>query len=956
MIQFFRSFLIIVILSLITPIIGYSQYWEFGQNKVQYRDFNWKVIETKEFSIIYYEGGERIAKFAKTILLDAYKLLSQTLSHTPQEPIPVIIYNSHNDFEQTNVTLSLIDEATGGFTEVFKNRVVVPFNGSYEDFRRVLVHELTHAFQFSISRGTGIIPRISLLNIPLWFVEGMAEYLSLGWDAESDMIIRDALYYDKIKPIKQLYLIEGSYLMYKEGQSILQFIADRYGRKKIGELFHKIGLVGGLNKAIESVLGINVEELNRLWMADLKKKYWASCALKDEVPSDARRLTEHKDYFFNTAPSISPDGSEIVFISDRDEYENLYLMSSIDGRIKCKLIGGGKSAGFESLHILYGGTTWDPSGKNIAFVAKSSGKDVLYIMDVCKRKVIKKFSPKLDGIFSPSFSPDGKFVAFRGIKDGMADIYVLNIATGKLEQLTSDEYDDLTPNWSPDGEYIIFSSDRPLNGESWHYGKYTIFKIGTTYELPIQIPQPILENRASYVASPIWIQDKILFVSNQDGVNNLYILDVGSSPQDSANYIMQLTNVIGGIFTPSISNDGKHLAFCSYTDMGWDIYTIKYPLQKGLECSPESSFSRCYTEVKFAESCGEDTAKIEAKKLGLRFTPDWGGGSVSYVYGGGIFGNLRLAVSDLLGNHQFYIETNSPGNLTANYYISYLYLPRRLDFGIATFKQEYYWLIGDTLLGDLLLYEKLYGGGVLFEYPIDKFRRVDLELNGYVDEMGLYPYHELDTVLFSEKLYISGPVLSYVLDNSIWGPMGPQNGERGKITVSATLPVVSPTWLYNYYKFDLRKYIRITNRYSFAIRAINAGIWGKDKERVYLAIGGADDLRGYKIGEFKGRNVSVLNFELRYPFIDKLMIAFPIPISIGGIRGALFCDFGYATDELKRFKPFEQGVLKDLKFGFGTGLRIRFPFFIIRFDIAKNTNLLNLSKETYMYLSLGPEF
>lgn len=950
-------------LLLASPLSSY--YWEFGQNKVQYRGFDWQVIDSDKFSIIYYPGGEELAKFAQSVLNDAYGSLSSALSHKPKEPIPVIIYNSHNNFEQTNVTLSIIDESTGGFAEPIKNRMVVHFDGSYERFRHLLAHELTHPFQFSMTRGPGfasLLPTSGIYAIPLWFVEGMAEFFSLKWDAESDMIIRDAMYWNKLYSIDKLYLIEGSYLMYKEGQSILRFIANRYGEKKIGEIFRISGKMGGLNSAFESAIGVDTKELNQLWMKELKKHYWALCAQKNEEPENARRLTKHEGYFLNTAPSISPDGSEIVFLSDRDRYEGLYLMSSIDGRVKAKLVGGGRTTGFESLHIMHGGIGWHPNSREIAFVVKSQAKDVLYTLNVKQKKILKRFVPELDQIFSPSFSPDGKFIAIRGVKDGAADIYILNYSTGELSSLTQDQYDDLTPSWSPDGKYIVFSSDRPFDGDAWKYGQYTIFKADMAGQGP---PQSLLKERATYVASPLWIfsdslEDKIFFISNRNGVNNLYSANLPSIDETEITSPMQLTDVIGGIFTPSISKSGKFLTISSYINSGWDIYILKNPSSKGTSPNPKKLYDTRYTEIEIETEIEEDTSpqdssnEVESKKLGLRFTPDWGGGAISYSTGGSFSGVLRLAVSDLLGNHRVYLETSSPNNLLANYYLTYFYLPRRLDFGIATFREEqyyYYWFDPD-----IVYRREILGGGFLLSCPTDKFHRADLELLGYKREEESY-FRPEERTLGIEQYYQVGTSLAWIYDNSIWGHTGPMLGKRGKLSMYSALPSVS-TFLYNVYKLDFRRYIGIGRRYSFAGRVINIGIWGKDKENVEdIWLGGPEDLRGYAVQDsIAGKNIGVLNLEFRYPFIDYINIAFP-PISIRGIRGVLFCDFGYATNSFdpSKLRVFEDGRLQDLKFDFGTGVRMRFSYLIFKLNFAWNNDFVDTSKP-YISFSLAPEF
>ncbi|MFA5032490.1 MAG: hypothetical protein WC614_05660 [bacterium] len=945
------SFCLFLLLSFIP--FAYSQYWEFGKNKVQYKGFDWKVVDTDEFSLVYYPGGEELEKFAHNVITENYERYCKALNHKPKGRVPVIMYNSHNDFEQTNITTE-VDESVGGFTEIFKSRVVVPFDGSYEVFRHVLSHELVHAFQFSVLKGDGFTQVLALKvsQIPLWYMEGMAEYFSLGWNAEADMVIRDALYWDKIRPVDRLYEIQGSYLMYKEGQSILNFIVNRYGENKVGEILKKQGIIGNFEGSLEQVLGIDEKELNRLWMQELKTKYWKECAGKLPVPENTRQLTDRDGkYAFNTSPVISPDGSEIAFFSDRDDYESLYLMSAINGEVKAKLIGGGKTEAFESFHIMQGGIGWSPDNQKIVMVAKNAGKDVLYIMNSHSRKITKKIVPDLDRVFSPSFSPDGKKIAIRGVKEGAADIYVIDLKSGDMEQITEDMYDDMTPSWSLDGKYILFSSDRPCEDSVWRYGYYSVFRVGAfdnvVEKMPIDMP------RASCVVSPMQVVGDstgdtcVLFVSNYTGANNLFVFHSRDKK------LLQLTDVIGGVFTPSVTKDGKYLTFSLYCKGGWDIYAIKNPTSKGFVADSEKVFSLKYNII------NKDTTPDSGKKLGLRITPDWASGGLAYSSSGSSI-YAEFLMSDWAGNHQLYLQSNSPDNLLGNFYVSYLYRPHRWDYGIAFAREEYGYYTSSY-------YEwkkhSETGGAFLAQYPVDKFRRIELDWQGFLtEEEGFHTDGIADSSLGAEWYYITGPSISFVLDNSIWNQTGPYNGERMKISLSSKLPLEDMpgerySRAYNLYSIDLRRYLRITNNFSFAMRFMNIGIWGRDEISTYIT--DADYLRtGWGVDLVEGKNLGLFSMEFRYPFIDEVKIAFPLPLILGGIRGGTFVDFGYGKDNFnfKEMKIMQNGELKDLKMSFGTGIRMNLYQFYLKMDCAWSTDLMHSISQPCYYISLSPEF
>ncbi len=426
------SFLLVCCLLCVQP--GYGQ--SFGKNHVQYKEFKTKYIQSEHFDIYFDEGGLDIAEFVAEVAEQSYLELKDDFRYELSSRITIIVYNSHNDFQQTNVQIAPPEESVGGFTEFFKNRVVIPYEGNWEKFRHVIHHELTHAVMLQMVYGSGvqsIITGLARLQLPGWFVEGLAEYESRGWDTESDMFMRDAALNGYIPEIPYL----GGFLAYKGGQSVLYYISQKYGGEKIGELLGKIKINKSLERGMRQSIGVGVEDLNKRWQKHLKKEYWPDIAGRQEPEEFARQLTDHTKYrnFINNSPALSPNGDKIAFLSDKSDYFDIYLMSAIDGKIISKLVSGQKTGDLEELHWLRPGIAWSPDSKYIAFAAKSGGEDALKIVDVRKRKIVRSMKFGLDGVFSPSWSPKNDEIAFSGIKHGTCDLYAVNLSTGALRQI-----------------------------------------------------------------------------------------------------------------------------------------------------------------------------------------------------------------------------------------------------------------------------------------------------------------------------------------------------------------------------------------------------------------------------------------------------------------------------------------------------------------------------------------
>ena len=557
---------------------------QFGKNKVQYKNFDWKMVPTEHFDIYYYTGEEDAALRAARMAERAYVRLSRILRHEIAENVPVILYASHTDFQQTNITPGLIPEGVGGITEYQKRRVFLPFTGSYGEFDHVLTHELVHAFQTDILFGTGTEANPFAFQPPLWFMEGMAEYLSLGGvDPHTEMWLRWSTlegFFIPLPMMDQVFDIR----VYRIGQAIWDFIGERYGDEKIGELLRMTGYYRSIDVAFEKTLGIDRHALSDDWEDYVKKKYYPQITDLDRPDKDARRISKRSDSGqVHLAPSLSPDGSLCAYIEDAQFSTDIMLASGIDGKVLGRLLQGERSADFESLRYFYTSLGWSPDGKLLAFPSKRGGEDVLNILDVEKREVVRTYSFHLDGLVSPSYHPDGKHIVFSGVSGGESDLYLLDLSTENLEKLTSGPHFERDPQWSPDGKRIVFVTDRGLDTdlENLVFGQSKVaFLDVATKEITL------MPGQEGKNISPQWSPDgtAVAFVSDRDGISNLYVQDLTSERLYRLTRLM--TGVTGIIDTSppfSWSRNGRRIVYTTFQGEGWDLYQIEDPLDVMIE-------------------------------------------------------------------------------------------------------------------------------------------------------------------------------------------------------------------------------------------------------------------------------------------------------------------------------------------------------------------------------------
>jgi Tol biopolymer transport system component len=533
------------ILSITTaPSIVQAQY--FGQNKVQYDKFDFKVMKTEHFDVYFYPEMETAAKQAARMAERWYARLSRIFNHKLKGRQPLILYASSPEFQQTTALTGLIGEGTGGVTESFKRRIILPLAGSLEATDHVIGHELVHAFQYDMTSQDspsyqGASP--GLARIPLWFIEGLAEYLSIGSiDPHTAMWMRDVTQRRELPTIKKME-DPYKYFPYRYGQSLWAYITGKWGDEAVPSLMKQVSRVGDLEGAVKRVLNVNFETLSKEWQQSLIDAY-DPIAQRTQLNEKGSRalLKGSEEARYNVSPALSPDGSKIVFLSSRDLFSiDMYLADARTGKITKKLIKTAVDPHFESLQFIKSSGSWDSQGKRFVFGAIVKGDPALVVVDTENGNREKEIAfENLGEILNPTWSPDGRYIAFSALEGGLTDIFMYDLGSGELKKLTDDPFSDLYPAWSPDGRSIAFVTDRFSSDLS-------ILNIG---ELQMALLNPEtgeMEKIPGFAGAqninPQWSPDSkaLFFLSDQNGIADIYRIDLDSKK------ITQVTNLYTGV-------------------------------------------------------------------------------------------------------------------------------------------------------------------------------------------------------------------------------------------------------------------------------------------------------------------------------------------------------------------------------------------------------------------------
>lgn len=948
----------VVVLSVTATVSDSSaQYYQFGRNKIQYENFEWNVLRTDHFDVYYYPEMRDLAEHGAFFAEEIYDELQDKFTFELSERVPLVFYSTNLHFKQTNTTPGFIPDGVGGFFEFLKGRVVIPANGDIHRFKRVIRHELVHVFTFNrIVRVLRDYRQPVDRFVPLWFTEGLAEYWSGGQDYNHEMIIRDALFTNYLVPLESIFRIQGSFLMYKQGESLCRFISERYGERALLELIDHVWVDRDFRKVMEHVLHEEFDTIASDWLEWLKGQYYPRIA-ESEFPSLVSSQIEGRGFSYKPEVYRGKDGVRRVFyVGNKSGYSNVYSVA-VDSTYRPveearEIVKGERSDRFEAFHLFESRISISKDGI-LAFVTKSGARDVIHLFDVERNQLLTTLDfPELTAVYSPDWSPEGDRLAFASIDEsGYSDLFVFDTEAGRLDRITQDFFDDRDPAWSPDGNYLAFSSDRSSTADA---GSYNLFSYAFDTG---QIEFVTAGDR--FDLSPRWSPDgnSLIFASavrdstGRFGAQDVWVAEIGSKvPQPPAlasldigvndslsiepTKVSRLTNLSGAAFDPSWTEDNR-VVYSSFEGYRFSIRAL--PSIDSLMANPKEvgriGVSSTREPWEFGR-LGVD-AGVEELPYRKRYRLDIAQGQISQSASVGTFGGAVMAFSDMMSNDYLYLTILNSADSQRDFLrdlsvsITRVQLHRRTNFAYGAFRfsgRRYDISDPDALVSLPIFYETQYGAFGGISYPVSKFRRIEVNTSA--------SWSDKEIIGRQRQAFLLSNSLSLVHDNALYSANGPVDGWRGGITGAYTTDIRYSNVSYFTAMADLRYYRQLLPGISFAARG--SAMWNQGREARLFVAGGSWDIRGHKLFSIRGQKMWLASTELRFPIVNAPALIAPIfaPFGIVSLRGALFFDAAHAWND--DYYHIQQDInAGETRGAAGGGLRLNlFNAFILRYDVG----------------------
>ncbi|NJN27135.1 MAG: translocation protein TolB [Cyclobacteriaceae bacterium] len=542
---------------------------KFGKNRVQYKNFKWRYYSTENFDIYFYDGGDEIARIATTYLEKEFDRITDILGTISYTKTEIYLYNSPTDLLQSNIGVNENSFDVAGQTDFLKPLVEIAYPGNTEEFKNMLIYKLSSMLINDMMFGGSLSDMFQnsyLLLLPEWFMDGAARYTAYGWDVEMDDYVRDVIRNKSTKNLNKFSGQEATLI----GQSIWNFIAERYGVGYISNILNLTRIIRNEERSIAGTLGISFKNFMKEW----NNYYTEQTNFVDQnyvLPDKNAAIITSKKGMDIKDIKLSPEGNYIAYATNNRGKYRVHLSKTGKKRDKVIMKGGYKVINQEpdkSIPLL----SWKDEN-TLGIVHNRYGKSFLTIYEISSNKKFRKELTTINQVKDFDIVPNGNLAVLSADRNGDNDLYLISLKRNSVKRITHDFYDDVNPRFVPGTSSIIFSSNRTTDTINVKGRK--IEDITNTYNIFIYNIDSTkntvhrLTNTLSSNIKPMAVSEKeFFFVSEQQGIFNLFKYDL------SKGIYHQVSNFASGIKEFDISKDKQHFGFVMSEDGKDKLYMM----------------------------------------------------------------------------------------------------------------------------------------------------------------------------------------------------------------------------------------------------------------------------------------------------------------------------------------------------------------------------------------------
>ncbi|MFM9837198.1 MAG: translocation protein TolB [Cyclobacteriaceae bacterium] len=543
----------------------------FGQNRIQYKGFEWNYLSSENFDVHFYGARRKVAEEALQYLESEFDRITDLLGFYPYQKTKVFLYNSITDLQQSNIGLNHTRFSAGGETEFVKPYVEIAHPGNLEEFKEELIFKMSDLMVNEMMFGGSLKDMFQnsvLLNLPEWFIEGTSYYVAHGWNEEMDDYTRQLVQSRKVNKALRFTGKEAALV----GQSIWNYIVEKYGKSSINNILNYTRIIRNEEKSILITLGVPFKQLMVDWKGfygGMEKKVAQSYV---PVPDSVRFSENHRRTLTYTTVKISPDGKKVAY-AENDRGKFVVKVKSLENGKETVILNGGNRVIKQTVDYRVPLLSW-ADANTLGVIGVKQGQYIFWLYDLNTHSKLPRELDKFSNIRSFNFSNNGRLVIVSADFEGQNDLFLLSSRRDRTKRLTNDKFDDLDPAFIPNSNTLVFSSNRPtdslhtnvkgLQKLSPNYNLF-LYNIDTTLNKLIRVTNTLSKDFHARAVD----ENNFFYLSDQRGIVNLFKFNMQSG------IYSQLTNFNSSIKDYDMNFENKMLAMVLTQRLREDIFLDK---------------------------------------------------------------------------------------------------------------------------------------------------------------------------------------------------------------------------------------------------------------------------------------------------------------------------------------------------------------------------------------------